>query len=376
MKPSVAYWNNIPAPYMVDRFNAVVRRGNLNFSAWFNQRSEPDRSWTVDERQWAFSYRYLPSLGIGGRSIVLPLPAFSERPDLLVTLYAEPSFVVGSTGAKLRGIATAYWVEVTFDAWFPRRAWKEAMKRRLFASVDGIITCGPDGRDFARRYGAEDDRIWEARHSIDVGAFSKAASNARPRRDAIRAEIGIPAGAVAFVYVGRFWSGKGIPHLIEAYARLVEQQPDVALVLVGSGPEESALRRQVVERGLRNVVFAGFHHPETLVDFYVAADVFVFPTLGDPYGLVVDEAMACGLPIVSTSAAGEIGLRVVEGDNGFIVPPADADALCRRMETLAANAAGRQTMGERSVAMIQGHTPDRWADRFEVAVDGILARRQ
>ena len=60
MSIQVVYWNNIPAPYMVDRFNAVVRRGNLDLEAWFSARTEPGRSWRIDEQTWEFPYEYLP----------------------------------------------------------------------------------------------------------------------------------------------------------------------------------------------------------------------------------------------------------------------------------------------------------------------------
>ena len=68
------YWNNIPAPYMVERFNALADRKNFDFEAWFNDRSEVDRSWEVDESSWRFKYRYLPSLKIGRFKVRFPLP--------------------------------------------------------------------------------------------------------------------------------------------------------------------------------------------------------------------------------------------------------------------------------------------------------------
>jgi glycosyltransferase involved in cell wall biosynthesis len=108
-----------------------------------------------------------------------------------------------------------------------------------------------------------------------------------------------------------------------------------------------------------------------LPQFYGLADVFVFPTLGDTFGLVVDEAMACGLPVISTSAAGEIAYRIEEGVNGFIVPPADAEQLAAHMAILARNPGLRARMGEASEGRAAGQSPNRWARDFEDAIDRI-----
>ena len=132
MKPYVVYWNNIPAPYMVERFNALADRGDLDFEAWFNDRIEPDRSWTVNESSWRFRYRYLPTTNIGGHRLHWPTPVLGRRPDVLVSLYAEPSFLVGWAVAKLRGSKTAFWCQVTYDRWVTRRPWKESLKRLVF----------------------------------------------------------------------------------------------------------------------------------------------------------------------------------------------------------------------------------------------------
>ena len=129
MKPYVVYWNNIPAPYMVERFNALVERGNLEFEAWFNDRIEFDRSWIVDETSWQFNYRYLPTTNLGGRNLHWPTPILGRRPDVLVSLYAEPSFVLGWLVAKLRRTKTCFRVLMTYDRWVTRNILKNALKR-------------------------------------------------------------------------------------------------------------------------------------------------------------------------------------------------------------------------------------------------------
>jgi glycosyltransferase involved in cell wall biosynthesis len=179
---------------------------------------------------------------------------------------------------------------------------------------------------------------------------------------------------VTFVYVGRLWSGKGLSYLVDAFAVLQRRSAgEVSLLVAGDGPDEEALRARCRKEGLKNVVFAGFFQREQLPFLYAAADVFVFPTLGDPFGQVVEEAMSCGLPIISSSAAGEIEDRVEEGVNGFIVPSMNSAALFDRMELLVSDPDLRRRMGEASLRKATAYTPDLWLERFEHAVEQILA---
>lgn len=370
-RPFVVYWNNIPSPYMVERFNALADRGTFEFEAWFNDRNEPDRSWDVDESSWRFKYRYVPRIRIGKRVLHWPWLLLARRPDVLVSLYAEPVFIAGWLLAKLRGAKTGFWVEVTFDRWVKRRAYKNWIKRWLFRRVDAIVTVGEDGRRFAEHAGAIAGKIFYAPHVIDVSHYSNGAQLARSGRAQLRTELGL-RGTV-FVYVGRLWWGKGLTYLLEAFEAVQARSSDeISLLLVGDGPDEAKLRQRSAERGLRNVVFAGFKQKPELPRYYAASDVFVFPTLGDPYGLVVDEAMACGLPVISTSAAGEIRDRIEEGVNGYIVPPDDSLALAARMEELAQSPELRLRMGRLSAEKIQGHTPAKWAEDFERIVEVLL----
>lgn len=371
-KSRVVYWNNIPSPYMVERFNAVADRGLFEFEAWFNDRIEPDRSWDVDESSWRFNYRYVQTTRIGKFALHWPWLLLARRPDVLVSLYAKPVFIAGWLVAKLRGAKTGFWVEVTFDRWIKRRAYKTWIKRWLFRRVDAIVTVSADGKRFAERAGATAEKIFYAPHVIDASHYANGAQLARPCREQLRTELGLHG--TTFVYVGRLWWGKGVTYLLEAFeAAQAHASNEISLLLVGDGPDEAMLRQHCIERGLRNVVFAGFKQKPEVPRYYAASDVFVFPTLGDPYGLVVDEAMACGLPVISTRAAGEIRDRIEEGVNGYIVPPEDSAALAERMLELAGDPALRRRMGERSYEKIKDHTPARWAKDFERIVQRLLA---
>jgi glycosyltransferase involved in cell wall biosynthesis len=313
---------------------------------------------------------YLSGIGSGQRRLEIPIGLLRRpRPDILISLYASPSFAVGSLLARAAGIRVGYWVEVTFDAWVPRGAAKERLKSWLFPRVHAVLTPGTDGKHFAERYGARPERIFEVPHVIDADRLIAAAQRAQHHREAIRREVGLQG--CTFVYVGRLWAaGKGLSYLLKAFASVAHRSAEaVSLLLVGDGPDESRLKQQAVDLGIAHLVqFAGFASPDRLSRLLAGSDVFVFPTLGDPYGLVLDESMASRLPLISTSAVGELHLRIEPGRNGIIVAPADSESLADAMVILAADAALRDRMGSQSQAMIRGRNHAAWVDAFERAV--------
>jgi glycosyltransferase involved in cell wall biosynthesis len=375
MPPLVAYWSNIPSPYFVERFNALMDRPGIEFEVWFNDRTLPHRSWRVDEDAWRFPYRYVPR-----RRAAPLLPELSSvrdllaerRPSLLVTLYAQPAFVVGWMQARRLRIKTAFRILAPSETWFPRRRHRELLKRYMFGRVDGLLVAGEDAADYVRSYGVEDSRIFDEPQVSDPRFFRTEAVRARERRGPLRAELGV--SGIVFVYVGRLWWGKGVCDLLEAFAIARKQVPDATLLVVGDGDQADELRRraQVVAPG--GVVFAGFRQRPELPSILAASDVLMFPTLGDPYGLVVDEAMAAGLPVISTTAAGEIAARVYEGETGHLVPPGRPELMAERMVALARDGEARARMGARGAELMVDRTPQLWAERFEAAALAIVGR--
>jgi glycosyltransferase involved in cell wall biosynthesis len=372
-KPFVVYWNNIPSPYMVERFEAIARRDRVRLEVWLSKRTEADRSWLVEEDRWQFPFRYLPSVRDHRyRGVAVPTPIVtSAPPDVLVCLHAEPAFVLGWALARRRGVRTVLWVEPTYDAWVRRRAWKEWLKRRIFPSVDAVITTGRDGRTFALRYGARDKKIFYLPGFSSFPHFANSAAEARKRRELLRREMGL--AGVAFLYVGRLWRGKGLTYLLDAFSLLQRRRSrDVSLVLAGDGPEEARLREFCTRQDVRNVLFPGFQQRDALPSLYAACDVFVFPTLGDPFGQVVEEAMSCGLPVISTESAGQIRDRIADGVEGLIVAPESSLGLMDAMERLADDDEKRTRMGEASARRVASLTPESWAEQFEDTMFAVI----
>ncbi len=167
--------------------------------------------------------------------------------------------------------------------------------------------------------------------------------------------------------VAAFTPRKGLDVLLAAF-RLVAQPKD-RLVLVGDGPEAEGLKRAAAADG--RILFPGYLTGSEKAHWYARADIFVLPTRHDPWGLVVNEAMAFGLPIITTSAAGCV-LDLVQ-DNGFVVPPNDMPALADALKQLLGDAALRQRMGQHSHSLIEPYTVEHAADTFRQALHHAAA---
>ncbi|HKO24512.1 MAG TPA: glycosyltransferase family 4 protein [Chloroflexota bacterium] len=369
-KPRVVYWQNIPSPYVVGRFNALVDRGNLDFEAWFNAEREPDRSWEVNPAEWRFRARFIPARRLLGRRLHLPLVELQQtRPDVLISLYDRPSFALGSLVARSSATRTAFRVLPNYDSWSRRSCWKELAKHVLFRAVDGAKVPGPDGAHLARTYGLPRSRIATVTQSIDVAHYGWARDIDPSLRRQKRAQLGLQ-GCV-FMYVGRLWAGKGLDDLFAAYRSVREQAPDISLLLVGDGVDED--RYRALARDLPGIRFTGFVQPRNLPEYYALGDVMVFPTLGDPHGLVLSEALAAGLPVICTEAAGDVRSRLPDGRAGYVVPPADAATLADRMLRLATDPALRMRLAVEAPRLVDVQVHDRWASDFEAFVGHLVA---
>ena len=156
---------------------------------------------------------------------------------------------------------------------------------------------------------------------------------------------------------------KGVFDLIEAYSKLSpELRERMGLVLVGDGKARAELQRRAAVIKPGSIHFPGFVQREHLSSYYGLAETFVFPTHTDPWGLVVNEALACGLPVICTSVAGCSADLVQDGWNGRIVAPGDIGQLAAAMDDMVRDADWRSRMSANSKHRILNYSPEACAD--------------
>ena len=209
----------------------------------------------------------------------------------------------------------------------PRSKAKQWIKKVVYPFLlrrfDGFLCVGSRNREYIKHYGVEDSRIFSAPHFIDNDWF--AARAAEGDRDRIRSQWGCRENEVVVMFVGKFIREKRPLDLILAIESMVENERPL-LVLVGSGKLEPDLKNAASRTGIR-VVFSGFKNQSELPECYAAADALALPSDSDTWGLVVNEAMACGVPAVVSAACGCSPDLVEDGVTGFTYPSGNVESL-------------------------------------------------
>lgn len=366
--PLVLYWQNQASPYMVARFEELTRRGNVRFEALFSTWQAADRDWQLTTEGWGFPHRTLAAATPRARYREVRGILDERQPDLLIAEYDRVSFAAVLLNSRDRATRRATRVLPSFDAWSERNLAREIGKHLVFRSLDAATVSGPEATALAGRYGLPAERTFRITQSIDTAHYGRAAALPAAERRRMRAELGL-RGTV-FVYTGRLWSGKGIDTLLAAHRR-IRAHHDVSLLLLGSGVDEERFRAEAAD--MPDVVFAGFRQAVDMPQMYALSDCLVLPTLGDPHGLVIEEAMAAGLPAICTTAAGHITERIDTGRTGLLVPPADVRALADALAFIAADPERSAWMGAAAKDSVAGITHTRWTEDFERFVACALA---
>jgi glycosyltransferase involved in cell wall biosynthesis len=210
-----------------------------------------------------------------------------------------------------------------------------------FRAVETIVPSRQQVKDTRRSCLLKESRVHVVPNGIDAELFRP-----RPIVDA-RARLGLGGGPI-FAAVGRLSSDKGFHHAVQALALLNGDASDAQLVIVGEGPERQRLERLSRRLGVeKQVVFAGAQPHEGVSHHLAAADAFLFPTERDEAApLVLPQAMACARPVVASRTGGITEVIGESGEYGVLVPPGDAAALAREMNTLLSDPSLRRRLGQ------------------------------
>jgi UDP-glucose:(heptosyl)LPS alpha-1,3-glucosyltransferase len=261
------------------------------------------------------------------------------------------------------------------------KALDHRIDRSLAALAEGL-TFGRNGskarivvsqrmkEEFVRHYGDAAKGIIVIPNGVNLKTFTPA--NRPLYRDSIRQKHGISRSDLVLIFAGGDWERKGVPYIIEALSLL--PRPDVKLLIVGSGDREFYGQLAEIKQVRERITFVP--HSSNLWEYYAASDVFVFPTIYEPFGLVIIEAMASGLPVITSRSAG-IADFMADGVDGLLLSdPGDINDLAAKIELLLSSAELRKTMGERARKTAEKFSWERVAEKTLEVYNSVLKRKR
>jgi glycosyltransferase involved in cell wall biosynthesis len=253
-----------------------------------------------------------------------------------------------------------------------RRALRRGLLGAQYRFIDRFLAVGSQNRDYYRALGVPSDRIFHVPFSVDNARFARASSITGAERRARRTRFGVHDERPVVLFASKLTRSKHPDDVLRAASLLLARGRVLSVVIAGSGVLEHELRALAAELGLgASVCFIGFVNQSELPELFAACDVFVLPSEDEPWGLVVNEAMCSGLPLVVAEGVGCVPDLLEVGVNGFTCQVNDPESLAGALEPLLLDAALRRRMGEASRARIATWDFERCRIGVQAALAGL-----
>ena len=383
----LAYLVSHPIQYQAPLLRRIAQEPDIDltvfFGSDFSARGYRDKGFGVAV-QWdvplldGYRHEFLPKLRDDGdvgvtsplnRGILRRLRA-GAFDALWVHGYASVNAIHGMLAAKLLGIP----VLLRAESWLRdrgRSGAKLAVKGIFFEGlkslVSGVLPIGTVNAEYWRHYFGDEVPQFVLPYAVDNEYFARRAREAEPERPRLQEELGLDPARPVILFASKLQTRKHCDHLVEAYARLATTpgvEPLPYLVIVGDGEERAALEQQAAATGLASIRFCGFRNQSELPGFFDLATVFVLPSRHEPWGLIVNEVMNAGRPVIVSDDVGCGPDLIVDGVNGCIYPTGDVAALAEALRRVLGVPGRAEAMGQRAFERIQG-----WS--FEEDIQGL-----
>jgi len=363
---------NIISPYSIPMFNYLNGVETLDFKVIFLAETESNRRWKIYKDEINFDYRVLKHFCLFIQSKEMPIyvnwglckELRKFRPDAIcVCGYHYLATIEVLFYAKLMNVPITLWAGSHLLSGFIKNLLTNLYKKMIIPRFDSYITYGTAAKDQIVHYGAKPEKIVVGCNTVDVEWFIKRSEEIK-EEEIQEMKKGYPSKNI--LYVGEFIKRKAVINLITAFEKL--DMANVGLILVGEGKEKDKYLKYIREHNIKNVFFEGFAQKEDIVKYYKSVDVFVLPSFNEVWGLVVNEAMACGLPILSSTYAGVTRDLVKDRVNGYSFDPNNVGGLVEKIKFILSNDALRRKMEVSSIEIIKDKTPENYAQKILAAV--------
>jgi glycosyltransferase involved in cell wall biosynthesis len=368
---------NIPTPYRIPLFNelnAQLAKEGIAFKVIFAALGYPRRKWAIDMAHCSFAWEVLNSGRVPSRN---PEKAMFTYSGLGRVLRAEKDALIILGGFSLA--TTRVWLR-SFLGRTRYLIWSGAIERKgrtdsilqrwqrrlLVSRACGFIAYGTRARDYLVSLGADPARTSIGINTVDCAYFRQEASSLRPEFR--------PHEPKRILYVGNLEPGKRVDHLLKAAHLLAKRRSDFVVEIVGTGSQEQSLKKLACDLGIAGRVrFFGFLQRTEIANRLAHACCFAFPSEYDVWGLVLVEAMAAGVPCVSSIHSGATCDLIRDQDTGYSVDFSDERKVADALACLIENPREACDMGARASRFISDQVSlSRSAAGFLNAIRGVF----
>lgn len=390
MRVRVAIFSTHPIQYQAPWYRALAARPDLEITVYFGCLPDAETQGTgfgqafewdvplLDGYRWAVlaNWRRRPGIARFTENVARGLTGLLGRmkPDVVVTTGWQQAMLLQAAWSARR-LAIPCVVRGESSGLQPRKQGVRLVHSRLLGLYDAFLAIGKSNKAFYRGYGVPAERLFNCPYFIDNDYFLSKAGQLRSERARLREAWRIPAGSACFLFAGKLVRKKRVMDFLQAVDRAFRESPGVYGLVAGSGEQMEEARNFASSRRL-SVTFAGFLNQSEIASAYVAADCLVLPSdYGETWGLVVNEAMACGLPAVVSDQVGCGPDLVSKGETGEIFPMGDVGKLAKTMAALARDPEKMRLMGEAANRRIMAeYSVERAVEGTLEAIDWVLDR--
>jgi glycosyltransferase involved in cell wall biosynthesis len=363
--------HNIISPYKTLLFNELYKKCP-GLKVLYMADIESNRQWRVQKDDIHFPYEIILDGAlddVSSSKLVLRMWARLNilRPDVLILGgYSYAACWAGFFWAKINRKKIILWSSSNLDD-KNRSFLKERLKAFLVKRCDAANTYSQRSKDYIARLGIEQEKVFVTGNTTCNSFYGDEMKKLRANKKALCKQINVPSHN--FLYIGRFSSEKNILHLVKSYDRLKLDR--WGLILLGDGPQIEEIKAYIRSHFVKNILLPGFKQKEQIPEYLAVSDVFILPSTYEPWGLVVNEAMAAGLPVLVSTKCGCYPDLVKQGVNGFSFDPFDSDELYNLMRKVVEEKFDLPSMGGASLDMIKDYTPERSAKVIAETIDYV-----
>lgn len=282
------------------------------------------------------------------------------KPDVVnISGYYEPAMNLVLLYCKILGIKVIISVDST-ESDNPNIGWKEKIKSLVVKLGDGLFCYGSKSAEYMFKLGVNPEKVLLKNNSVDNQKLESIFKEAKKYCQEKKQELGLRK--FNFIFVGRLIKFKNIDNLLAAYKEI--NSSDWGLIILGNGSEEDKLKKYIADNQLEGVCFIDGKQWFEIPEFMALADVFILPSFSEPWGLVVNEAMACGMPVLVSERCGSAADLVIENENGYTFDPFDIKEMASKMNEFVVKPEIIGQFGLKSKQIIQNFSPEKVASNM------------